>query len=103
RHMGTFSLMHPLRYCRRQMEVSRSPLCEKHLIGIVMHETDVFYLYPDFIPDLKLDPAAELLRHQMMDYWVSFAVSLDPNDGKGIDRNVDIFLIVVTHFFTFRT
>lgn len=29
---------------------------------------------------------AVMLGAQMRDYWISFAVSLDPNDGLGTDR-----------------
>ncbi|TFY78808.1 hypothetical protein EWM64_g5204 [Hericium alpestre] len=32
------------------------------------------------------NPGAPQLSEQMMDYWISFATSLDPNDGKGSER-----------------
>lgn len=31
-------------------------------------------------------PAAQRLSTMMIDYWVSFATSLDPNDGRGSRR-----------------
>lgn len=34
------------------------------------------------------DEAARNLSTIMMDYWISFTVSLDPNDGKGIQRQL---------------
>jgi hypothetical protein len=35
----------------------------------------------------------------MIDYWVSFATSLDPNDGRGNPRNC-FYLIAVTRSLT---
>jgi hypothetical protein len=29
----------------------------------------------------------------MMDYWISFTVTLDPNDGKGLKRTYDSLLL----------
>ena len=31
------------------------------------------------------NPAVRLLSEAMADYWISFAVSLTPNDGKGLN------------------
>ena len=31
------------------------------------------------------NPAVRLLSEAMADYWISFAVSLTPNDGKGVN------------------
>ncbi|OBZ76209.1 Lipase 2 [Grifola frondosa] len=51
----------------------------------VNHEAEVTYVFggPAFagtpVPANKLSLA-------MMDYWISFATSLDPNDGRGSDR-----------------
>jgi carboxylesterase type B len=49
----------------------------------VSHGSEVNYVYG--IPD---DQSASSLRisELMIDYWVSFATSLDPNDGKGLQR-----------------
>ena len=39
-------------------------------------------------------PTAANLSEVMMDYWISFASSLNPNDGKGIQREF-VFLHVL--------
>ncbi|KAJ7165517.1 extracellular triacylglycerol lipase precursor [Mycena crocata] len=55
----------------------------------VPHGLDVGYLFgavagtPGVPPT---DPKSILLAVQMIDYWVSFATSLDPNDGHGTKR-----------------
>ncbi|ESK84548.1 extracellular triacylglycerol lipase precursor [Moniliophthora roreri MCA 2997] len=56
----------------------------------VVHSTDINYLFgfaslpPSFVPS----PSAAQVSEQIIDYWVSFATSLDPNDGLGSDRPV---------------
>ncbi|EEB93867.1 hypothetical protein MPER_07425, partial [Moniliophthora perniciosa FA553] len=53
----------------------------------VVHSSDINYLFgfaslpPSFIPS----PSAAQVSEQIIDYWVSFATSLDPNDGLGSD------------------
>jgi acetylcholinesterase len=34
----------------------------------------------------EVTPTAAKLSQMMMDYWISFANTLDPNDGKGSIR-----------------
>ncbi|KAK7041436.1 hypothetical protein VNI00_009302 [Paramarasmius palmivorus] len=55
----------------------------------VSHGSDVPYVFgfaypPSFVPS----PAAAEFSEQVIDYWVSFATSLDPNDGLGSERPV---------------
>ena len=38
------------------------------------------------------DEAGRNVSTIMMDYWISFAVSLNPNDGKGIQRQLPVIL-----------
>ncbi|KAL0578841.1 hypothetical protein V5O48_003165 [Marasmius crinis-equi] len=47
----------------------------------VSHGSDVLYVYGGVT-----DPADVSLSRTIIDYWVSFATSLDPNDGKGLPR-----------------
>ncbi|KAJ3838824.1 esterase 1 [Lentinula raphanica] len=49
----------------------------------VSHGTEIVYVY-----GAPTDPTASdiALSTAMVDYWVSFATSLDPNDGKGSSR-----------------
>ena len=58
----------------------------------VMHITEVLYLYPDLVAGVELSPTAQDLSTKMLDYWISFATSLDPNDGKGNDSKIS-FLV----------
>jgi hypothetical protein len=46
---------------------------------VVTHATEVPYVYG------TCDPASQACQ-MMIDYWVSFATSLDPNDQKGVSR-----------------
>ncbi|KZT41185.1 extracellular triacylglycerol lipase precursor [Sistotremastrum suecicum HHB10207 ss-3] len=50
----------------------------------VSHSKEIVYVFG--VQALTGDPAVALLSVQMMDYWISFAVSLNPNDGKGSKR-----------------
>ncbi|KAJ7649186.1 esterase 1 [Mycena rosella] len=55
----------------------------------VCHASDVAYMMPSSALGRTLNStSAETLSKQMMDYWISFAVSLDPNDGLGSGRPV---------------
>lgn len=38
------------------------------------------------------------LSEAMIDYWVSFATSLNPNDGKGIPRKNNLIQRICMHF-----
>ena len=49
---------------------------------LVLHAAEVFYVY-GLPPD---GPGPEELSRLVIDYWVSFATSLDPNDGLGSQR-----------------
>jgi len=53
----------------------------------VIHALDIYYLY-NIVSALSPPPSASSLKlsRQMIDYWVSFATSLDPNDGLGNAR-----------------
>ncbi|KAJ7204681.1 esterase 1 [Mycena pura] len=54
----------------------------------VNHATDLPYVFGSGatqVGDLST-PSAETLSTQMMDYWISFVVTTNPNDGKGIKR-----------------
>lgn len=60
-------------------------------ICIVFHGLELMYLYPGVIlPGFSTTftpvPSTENLSTWMIDYWVSFATSLNPNDGKGSNR-----------------
>ncbi|KAJ7491156.1 esterase 1 [Mycena latifolia] len=54
----------------------------------VCHATDIAYMMPSSaaLGGTLNSTSAETLSTQMIDYWISFAVSLDPNDGRGSDR-----------------
>ncbi|KAJ7219550.1 extracellular triacylglycerol lipase precursor [Mycena pura] len=51
----------------------------------VPHATDANYFFGT-LPSLNASVAAIHLAEQMIDYWLSFTTSLDPNDGKGSKR-----------------
>lgn len=51
----------------------------------VGHGDEVVYVY-GAVKALNGTAAAQLLSAQMINYWVSFATSLDPNDGLGTTR-----------------
>ncbi|KAJ6484385.1 extracellular triacylglycerol lipase precursor [Mycena vitilis] len=51
----------------------------------VAHTAELIYLYGLEKP-FGLSPAASALGTQMIDYWVSYATSLNPNDGLGSAR-----------------
>ncbi|KAJ7216322.1 esterase 1 [Mycena pura] len=50
----------------------------------VMHTSELAYFYGGISAANGADTLA--LSEMMQDYWISFAVSLDPNDGNGSDR-----------------
>ncbi len=51
----------------------------------VAHSTEVPFVYGN-VRALNQTPSANALSVAMIDYWVSFATSLDPNDGLGSER-----------------
>jgi acetylcholinesterase len=48
----------------------------------VPHASDLPYFFQDLAKNNGQSNTARLSR-VMLDYWISFAVSLTPNDGKG--------------------
>ncbi|KAJ6606261.1 esterase 1, partial [Mycena vulgaris] len=53
----------------------------------VCHASELAYMMPTSALGGSLNStSAETLSTQMMDYWISFAVSLDPSDGSGSER-----------------
>ncbi|KAI0269120.1 extracellular triacylglycerol lipase precursor [Gloeopeniophorella convolvens] len=50
----------------------------------VFHSSELPYLFGDLVKSES--PSVALLSRTMLDYWISFAVSLTPNDGKGTFR-----------------
>jgi len=50
---------------------------------LVRHASEVDYVYGE-----PTDQSASSLRisELMIDYWISFATSLNPNDGLGLER-----------------
>jgi len=50
---------------------------------LVPHGSEVNYVYGE-----PTDQSASSLRisELMIDYWISFATSLNPNDGLGLER-----------------
>ncbi|KAF8993119.1 extracellular triacylglycerol lipase precursor [Hymenopellis radicata] len=53
----------------------------------VAHGNDVFFVY-GLVALLSETASSIALSRVMIDYWVSFATSLDPNDGLGVPRPV---------------
>ncbi|TFK20228.1 triacylglycerol lipase 3 [Coprinopsis marcescibilis] len=51
----------------------------------VPHGAEIPFVYGN---TLDMSPSAVRLKEMMMDYWISFAVSLDPNDDKGSKRPI---------------
>ncbi|KAJ6586827.1 esterase 1 [Mycena vulgaris] len=51
----------------------------------VYHGLELYYVY-GVLPEVDALPASVVLGTPMMDYWISFATSLDPNDGLGSKR-----------------
>ena len=50
----------------------------------VFHSSELPYLFEDMSKNRP--PKSANLSRTMLDYWISFAVSLTPNDGKGTKR-----------------
>ncbi|KAI9448172.1 esterase 1 [Lactarius indigo] len=50
----------------------------------VHHDSELLYLFGDV--SKSGPPKSARLSRIMLDYWISFAVSLTPNDGKGMQR-----------------
>ena len=55
----------------------------KPYIPSVAHTTEIAFVYG--APPGN-STSANMLSNNMIDYWISFATSLDPNDGRGTER-----------------
>ncbi|KAJ2935221.1 hypothetical protein H1R20_g1873, partial [Candolleomyces eurysporus] len=74
------------------------PPSYKRQSSIIVHGSEIQFVFgqipptsPDSLPPYlppygSADEAARNISTVMMDYWISFAVTLNPNDGKGIQR-----------------
>jgi hypothetical protein len=54
----------------------------------VYHSSELLYLFVDL--STNAPPNVANLSRMMLDYWISFAVSLTPNDGKGTKSTLRI-------------
>ena len=55
----------------------------------VTHGSEIPYVYGNVTQATKSDT---LLSNNIMDYWISFVTSLDPNDGRGNQRKIHLFI-----------
>lgn len=98
RHTGICSRdLHPLSF-RRLSEVNTPTfklLCKLNECRTVSHGLEVLYVYGLLALIPGISPATLKLSSQMLHYWVSFATSLDPNDGKGEQRALTIFSVIL--------
>ena len=51
-------------------------------MNAVTHGAEIAYVHGTVDPS---DAAGQTFSNVVMDYWISFTVSLDPNDGKGAE------------------
>ncbi|KAF8918303.1 Alpha/Beta hydrolase protein [Mucidula mucida] len=63
---------------------------EQHLLSVepylgVSHASEVPFVY-GLVPVMNETASSVALSRVMMDYWIAFAASLDPNDGLGVSR-----------------
>ena len=61
----------------------------------VTHSAELYNLYGTsfFVPHAPTDPS----RVPLLDYWLSFATTLDPNDGKGAPSAYDSLTLRYEH------
>ncbi|KAJ7579028.1 esterase 1 [Mycena floridula] len=52
----------------------------------VDHTSEIPFVYGSIAANASAPASARQLSTMMTDYWISFATSLDPNDGKGLRR-----------------
>ena len=52
----------------------------------VFHDSELYYLFANL--STIAPPNVANLSRIMLDYWISFAVSLTPNDGKGTNSTL---------------
>jgi acetylcholinesterase len=68
----------------------------------VFHSSELPYFFWDM--GKNGPPKSAILSRAMLDYWISFAVSLTPNDGKGTERMLwDGFVFTLPLILAFRT
>jgi acetylcholinesterase len=68
----------------------------------VFHSIELNYLFGDVSKNGP--PKSAKLSRAMLDYWISFAVSLTPNDGKGTNRMLwGGFTFTLPLILSFRT
>ena len=72
-------MIHPLEACLNLFISIARP----EALKTVSHGSEVPYVYG---APLDESASATSLSSIMIDYWVSFATSLDPNDGRGNPR-----------------
>ncbi|KAJ2932844.1 hypothetical protein H1R20_g4251, partial [Candolleomyces eurysporus] len=60
------------------------PASYKRHASLISHAAEIAYVYGQLPP--TAGAASQNLSVVIMDYWISFTVSLDPNDGKGVER-----------------
>ncbi len=79
------------------------PIADSFLSSLtVTHAIEIPYVYGQTALTSS-NPAVRLLSEAMVDYWISFAVSLTPNDGKGLnstDYPRDCLTISLTSAFS---
>jgi hypothetical protein len=66
-----------------------------HPFYAVSHTAEIPYVYGQ-IPQTA-SGASQNLSLAMMDYWISFTVSLDPNDRKGVKRECFATYLLFRH------
>lgn len=89
-----FSLNHNLRMLQTEEVRSHQTLLyadPEFSAVLVTHASEITYVYGS--PSDKSDSSLRLSK-AMIDYWVSFANSLDPNDGLGSSRKLWLIIIV---------
>jgi carboxylesterase type B len=58
-------------------------------VNAVTHGAEIAYVHGSVDPS---DSAGQTFSNVVMDYWISFTVSLDPNDGRGSEREYCVCL-----------
>jgi hypothetical protein len=66
----------------------------------VLHTSEIPYIFGNL--STTTSPKVANLSSMMLDYWISFAVSLTPNDGKGASSafgciSISVFLPLILH------
>ena len=66
----------------------------------VFHGSEILYLFVNI--STTAQPNVANLSRNMLDYWISFAVSLTPNDGKGSSSalrcaSISVLLPLILH------